>query len=121
VVDKRTLKNIALAIGGGLTTLVTTLLALSEDAEMPSASSGVCGLSESENEAIRAMVNTFLVQQNASCAFNLTIGSIMRSRINRCPSDVERGCGMDTSRHRECDPGLVRCYPGRVMNLGVFL
>ena len=79
VVDKRTLKNIALAIGGGLTTLVTTLLALSEDAEMPSASSGVCGLSESENEAIRAMVNTFLVQRNATCVFNVTIDSIMRS------------------------------------------
>ena len=82
VVDRKTLKNIGLAIGGGLTTLIAALLALTEDAEMPPPSERagmLCELSGVESDAIEGMLRSVLAQRNSSCEFNMTIGSLLRA------------------------------------------
>ena len=82
VIDRRTITNIGIAIGGGLTTLVTALLALTEDLEMPSgmldANLTSCTLSGAENDAIQGALRLLLAQRNSStCSFNMTLDSFL--------------------------------------------
>ena len=77
VIDRKTITNIGVAIAGGLTPLVTALLALTEDLEMPSgildADMTSCALSNAENDAIQGALRLLLTQRNSStCSFRST-------------------------------------------------
>ena len=65
VVDKKSIRNAGIAVCGGATTLVTTMLALSEDSQ-PSAATTACSLSAAEAAALRGVARTFA---NSSCSY----------------------------------------------------
>lgn len=74
VVDRRFLKQLSVALAGGLTTVISLLLALSETAAAPSAAAAdgmICG---AELQAVAAAaLKATVMGRNVTCAFNTTI------------------------------------------------
>ena len=79
LLDLRTLKGIAMTLAGGLTTLITTLLALAAPEDWHEIEEGVCYLSDSQLMAIKGVVQS-VVKNSSSCAsFNITLDEILSS------------------------------------------
>ena len=76
VIDKIALRNLALGIGGSLTTIITVLLSLTE--EGPSSTvNAVCPISDQQRGVVQSL---FSMNANANCTFtNVTIGAILRN------------------------------------------
>ena len=76
VIDRRFLKNLAMAIGGGMTTLITAVIALSE--EPPHLVGGPDRNLCEPTEAQIAQVQLSFGGSSANCSYdNLTIGSML--------------------------------------------
>ena len=73
VVDKPYLAKVAGQLYGGLATVVTTLLALAATSPTPAVGVSECALSAAQAGSIRAG----MAQRNASCAYNMSLGSIL--------------------------------------------
>ena len=73
VVDKPYLAKVAGQLFGGLVTVVTALLALAATSAAPAAGVSECALSAAQAGSIRAA----MTQHNASCAYKMSLGSIL--------------------------------------------
>ena len=69
VMDKRALRTSALWLGGGLVSLVSTLLAISQDEAAIASTNGDCSLSAAEKAGIRALLGIRSTCFNASSFF----------------------------------------------------
>ena len=85
VVDRRTLRNAVVAIGGGLTTIVTTLLALSDELEqLTLRNTSWCQLTPPQMEALSAVAVAFTnstTTASGSCDYgNITLNDLLLHR-----------------------------------------
>eukprot|EP01045_Picozoa_sp_COSAG04_P002523 COSAG04_NODE_92_length_26689_cov_12.755434_8_plen_495_part_00 len=76
VVDQKTLKNWAIALGGALSTILTFFIALGQGSHpIVQAAGPACGLTAVEAERVRAA----MLGHNASCTYNISLASILRA------------------------------------------
>ena len=81
VIDNRTLRNAVIAIVGGLTTVVTTLLALSDDLErLTPFNNSQCELTSAQLDAMRTMAVAFANEKGSeNCEYaNITLADLLR-------------------------------------------
>ena len=70
VVDRRALKQLALAIGGGVSTGLTILASIEAPADEAAVHMQVCGLEPSHRSYLQATVALF----NSSCTYRVEVG-----------------------------------------------
>ena len=74
VVDKVALRNLALAIGGSLTTIITVLLSLTEEPP-PNMATSICPVSDQQRRIVQEL---FATDSNSNCTYaNVTVGGIL--------------------------------------------
>jgi hypothetical protein len=81
VIDNHTLRNAVIAIVGGLTTVVTTLLALSDDLErLTPFNNSQCELTSAQLDAMRTMAVAFANEKGSeNCEYaNITLADLLR-------------------------------------------
>ena len=74
VVDKRLLKQLALTLGGGLSTGLTFLLSQEAEGEAGSVADESCDLSRKQ---VATIVQAAFLDRDASCYSNITLGALL--------------------------------------------
>ena len=77
VLDQRVLDALAVAIGGALITIITWVLALSDNTAVLGAGTEACALPQSYVQGIKGM----MIDRNASCSYN-NVSSVLRLKTD---------------------------------------